>query len=163
MGEQAQVPIRPVAAPDEPMGFMEALILFGGLAIIFDGIGAVIGRISGLGVPVLSCLNIFLYIGAGFVAARYATKAAGVWASIAVASVDLVLGQLLVAAILPVYTDLSAQLTESVPTGYLAFLIVGVALISLISVLITGGICGLIGSAIAQSASFRPRYSYPTE
>lgn len=163
MDEQAGVPAREAAPPDEPMGLMEAVVMFGGLVVIIDGIGAVIGRLNGLNFQVLSCLSLLLYIAAGFVAARHTTFANGVWASIAVVSIDAILGQLLVAVIIPTYRELPAELLASVPEGFLAVIIVAAVLGVLISVLLTGLICGAIGAAIAGSAPFRPRYRYVTE
>lgn len=149
------------AAEDErPMGLLEAIILCGGLVVILDGIGAVIGRLNGLDVPVLACLNLFFYIGAGFIAARHYTKANGVWAGVAVAAIDAVLGQLLIAAILPTYRDAPAELIAQIPDGFLIAIIIGAVLATMISVLIGGAICGAIGAALSHAGPFRPRYSY---
>lgn len=162
MSEHAGAAAREKAI-DEPMGLLEAVILFGGLAVIFDGIGAVIGRLVGIDAPLLACLNIFLYIGAGFVAARYANIANGVWAGIAVVAIDAILGQLLVMAILPKYRELPTQLFASVPDGFLIVFVVAVAIGSLMSVMITGSICGVIGAAISHAGPFRPRYRYSAD
>ncbi len=167
MNEQAGVPAREATPPDEPMGLIEAIVLFGGLVVIIDGIGAVVKRLDGLNFLALSCLSLFvslaLYIGAGFVAARHTTFANGVWASIAVVSIDAILGQSLVAVITPSYRELPTELLASVPEGFLAIVIVAAVFGVLISVLLTGLICGAIGAAIAGSAPFRPRYRYITE
>jgi hypothetical protein len=160
MYNRAEVRAREKAESDQPMGLIEAIVLFGGLAVIFDGIGAVIGRLIGIDAPLFACLNIFLYIGAGFVAARYSTIANGVWAGIAAVSIDAVLGQLLLFAILPSYKTASADLLKQAPGGLVIVVIIVAVLAMVIGVLILGAICGAIGAAISHAGPFRPRQSW---
>jgi hypothetical protein len=160
MYNQAGIQAGERAKAEQPMGLLEAIVLFGGLAVILDGIGAVIGRLIGIEAPLFACLNIFLYIGAGFVAARYSTIANGVWAGIAVVSIDTVLGQLLLYMFLPSYKTASAGLLQQAPGGLVIAVIIGAVVATVIGALILGAICGAIGAAISHAGPFRPRYSW---
>ena len=160
MYNQADVQAYEMEEPERPAGLMEAIILFGGLVVIFDGIGAVIGRLTAVNVPVCACLNIFLYAGAGFMAARHWTIANGVWAGIGVASIDAVLGQVLIAAILPNYRELITGQIEQVSDGVLIAVLVGALFAMVIGALISGALFGAIGAAISHSGPFRPKYIY---
>jgi hypothetical protein len=164
MDTGANIDAYKVPADERPSGMLEAIILFGGLAIILQGIGAVIGRLNGIPFAVCACFNPFLYAAAGFMAARHWTIANGVWAGIAVASLDAVLGQLLSALILPeTYRNAQAELVAALPGGALIFIIVIAVFATLIGVLLFGSLFGVIGAAISHSGPFRPRYRYHWE
>lgn len=140
------------------MGLLEIVALCGGVLILVQGFGLVFGRLSGTNVALLSCLSPFFYIGAGFLAGRYATIANGVWAGIAVAAIDTVLSMIFAMFSLPSgFEQMQRQLTASVPAGFVGVIIVIAVLGMALNVLIGGSLCGAIGGAIAQSRPFRPR------
>jgi len=140
------------------VGLLEIVALCGGVLILVQGFGLVFGRLSGTNVALLSCLSPFFYIGAGFLAGRYATIANGVWAGIAVAAIDTVLSMIFAMFSLPSgFEQMQRQLTTSVPAGFVGVIIVIAVLGMALNVLIGGSLCGAIGGAIAQSRPFRPR------
>lgn len=145
-------------ADDEVMGLREAVILFGGLAIILQGIGAVIARMNGWTIAPTACLLPFLYGAAGFMGARHASIANGVWAAIAVASLDSTIGLLLAAVINPTpYRGFSEGMSAGVPGGVI-FVVLAIGLvIGVISILISGSLFGVIGAAISHASPFQPR------
>jgi hypothetical protein len=163
MYNRAEVRASERAESGQPMGLLEAIVLFGGLAVILDGIGAVIGRLIGIEAPLFACLNLFLYIGAGFVAARYSTIANGVWAGIGVVSIDTVVGQLLLYTILPSYKTASAGLLQQAPGGLVIAVIIGAVLATVIGALLLGALFGAIGAAISHAGPFRPKDIYYSE
>jgi hypothetical protein len=158
MYNQAEVQAYEGPVPERPMGLIEAIVLFGVLAVVFDGIGAVIGRLVGLDLPLCACLNVFLYVGAGFVAARHSTIANGIWAGIGAVSIDTVLGQLLLLAILPTYQTMLTNQFKQASGGVLIALTVGTIVVTVIVALIIGALFGAIGAAISHAGPFRPRY-----
>lgn len=139
----------------EVMGLREAVILFGGLAIIVQGLGAVLARLNGWSVAPTACLVPFIYAPAGFMGARHARIANGVWAGVAVASLDSTIGSLLAAVINPAsYRRFSEGLPPGAPGGAIVFTLV----IGIVFVLISGSLFGVIGAAIAHANLFRPRH-----
>lgn len=151
---------------DRPMTMLEAALFFGVLALILDGIGAVIGRATGLNVPVCICGNVFLYAAAGFVAARYTATVNGVWAGIMVASLDSVFGQLMFMGILPGYRGMmlsSAESQQLIPGGVLAMVIVLYVIVGAIGTVIIGSFWGFLGAAVSQLGPFRPKVAYYDE
>ncbi len=156
---EQRINVEPVAvADDEVMGLREAVILFGGLAIIFQGLGAVLARINGWPLAPTACLIPFIYAAAGFMGARHASIANGVWAGVAVASLDSTIGVLLAGVINPVpYRRLSESMSAGAPGGAI-FLGLAIGLMmGIIFVLITGTLFGVIGAAISHASPFRPR------
>lgn len=152
--------ISPHDRSDQPamMGLLEVVSLCGGILVLVQGFGLVLGRLSGTNVALLSCLSPFFYIGAGFLAGRYTTIANGVWAGIAVAAIDTVVGMIFSLFSLPSnFAQLQGQLTTAVPAGLVGVVIVIAVLGMSLNVLITGSLCGAIGGAIAQSRPFGPR------
>lgn len=160
MYNQAEVQQYDEPIHERPMGLVEAIVLFGGLAIILDGIGAVIGRLVGINVPIFACLNIFLYIGAGFVAARHSTIPNGIWAGIGAVSLDTVLGQLLLFAILPNYQGAITDQLKEASSSLLVAVTIGAIFGTVIGALIIGALFGVIGAAISHAGPFRPKYIY---
>jgi hypothetical protein len=155
--QHAEITPRDGAAPSAPMGLLEIVALCSGVLILVQGFGLVFGRVTGTNVGLLSCLSPFFYIGAGFLAGRYATIANGVWAGIAVAALDAVLSMVFALFSLPSgFEQLQRQLTASVPAGFVGVIIVIAILGMALNVLIGGSLCGAIGGAIAQSRPFRP-------
>ncbi len=144
---------------DEVMGLREAVILFGGLAIIVQGLGAVLARLNGWSVAPTACLIPFIYAAAGFMGARHASIANGVWAGVAVASLDSTIGVLLAAVINPAsYRRFSDGLPPGAPGGAIVFALAIGLVIGVVFVLISGSLFGVIGAAIAHASPFRPRH-----
>jgi hypothetical protein len=146
-------------ADDEVIGLREAVLLFGGLAIIFQGLGAVLARINGWPIAPTACLIPFIYAAAGFMGARHASIANGVWAGIAVASLDSTLGVLLAGVINPApYRGFSEGISAGTPGGATFFVLaIGLAL-GVFFVFVFGAFFGVIGAAISHSSPFRPRH-----
>lgn len=156
----------PAEQGERPMSMLEAALFFGVLVLILDAIGAVIGRATGLHVPVLVCANVFIYAATGFVAARYTATVNGVWAGIMVASLDSVFGQMIYLAILPGYRELlttSAAAQRIIPIGIIGVVIVLYVIVLAITTVIIGAFWGFLGAAIAQTGPFRPKYRYIDE
>ena len=151
---------------EAPMSMLEAALFFGVLAIILDGFGLMIGRFTGADAPVLACLNPLLYIAAGFVGARYATVANGVWTGIMTATIDMIGGLMLTFLILPQYRDMfqeSSTLGSRLPAS---FVMVGggvLFVIIVVSTLISGSFFGVIGAAFSRLKPFRPQETYAEE
>ncbi len=143
---------------DEVMGLREAVILFGGLAIIVQGLGAVLARLNGWPIAPTAYLVPFIYAAAGFMGARHASIANGVWAGIAVASLDSTIGVLLAAVINPAsYRRLPEGLPPGAPGGVIVFALAIGLIIGVVFVLISGSLWGVIGAAISHASPFRPR------
>jgi hypothetical protein len=162
----------PYADPDpqqegeRPMTMLEAALFFGVLVVILDAIGAVIGRATGLNIPVCVCGNVFLYAAAGFVAARYTATINGVWAGIMAAALDTIFGQLVFMAILPGYREMimsSAESQQMIPVGVLAIVLVLYVFGATIATVIVGAFWGFLGAAVAQLKPFRPAVHYVEE
>ncbi len=154
----AEMTTRDSAAPSTPMGLLEVVALCGGLLILVQGFGLVFGRLSGTNVALLSCLSPFFSIAAGFLAGRYTTIANGVWAGIAVAVIDTVLGMVFAMLSLPSgFEQMQRQLATTAPGGLVGFIIVFVVILANVNVLIVGSLCGAIGGAIGRSGPFRLR------
>ncbi|HEY8600676.1 MAG TPA: hypothetical protein VIL85_19725 [Thermomicrobiales bacterium] len=156
--QQAEITPHNRTAPSAPMGLLEIVALCGGILILIQGFGLVFGRLSGTNVSLLSCLSPFFYIGAGLLAGRYATIANGVWAGIAVAAIDTVVGMVFALFSLPSgFEQMQRQLGTAAPAGLVGFIIVFVVILACLNVLIVGSLCGAIGGVIGRSGPFRPR------
>ena len=160
----------PPEGGDRPLTMLETALFFGVLALIFDGVGAVIGRASGAGMPLCLCgtflVTLALCAAAGFVGARYTAVVNGVWAGIMVAALDAVFGQLIYLAVLPGYRELAlrgSQLPEGVSSGALTFAIVSTVVIGAVFTILGGAFWGFIGAALSQSRAFRPKTAYAEE
>ena len=152
---------------DRPMSMLEAALFFGVLAIIVDGIGAVVGRLSGTAGGLCVCgtflATLAFCAAAGFVAARYTVVVNGVWAGIMVAALDSVFGQLIYLVALPSYRELSlrgSQLPEGVSSGALTFAIVFTVIVGAIFTILGGAFWGFIGAALSHLRVFRPQAAY---
>jgi hypothetical protein len=75
-------------------------------------------------------------------------------------SVDTVLGQLLLFAILPNYQAAVTDQLKGVSSGLLIAVIIGAVFGTVVGALIAGALFGAIGAAISQAGPFRPRYTY---
>jgi hypothetical protein len=156
----------PAESRDQPMSMLEAALFFGILVLILDAIGAVIGRATGLNLPVCICGNVFLYAAAGFVAARYTAVINGVWAGIMTAALDATFGQLVFMGILPGYREMmttSAETQQLIPIGIIGVVIVIYVLVAALMTMFVGAFWGFLGAAISQSGPFRPKVYYAEE
>ena len=155
--QHAGMTSRDSADPSASMGLLEVVALCGGVLILVQGFGLVFGRLSGTNVALLSCLSPLFYIAAGFLAGRYTTIANGVWAGIAVAVLDTVLGMVFAMLSLPNgFEQMQRQLADTAPAGIVGFSIVFAVIVASVNVLIVGSLCGAIGGAIGRSRPFRP-------
>jgi hypothetical protein len=148
---------------EQPMSMLDAALFFGVLAVIFDGIGLAIGRVTGIDAPVLACINPLLYVAAGFVGARYAAIANGVWAGIMTATLDTIFGTALIFLILPEYRDMfqqSSSMGSRLPSSFLVVGIIFVFIIMVVWTLLAGSFFGFIGGAISRVGIFRPKDDY---
>ena len=140
-----------------PMGLLEIGFLFGGLAFLIDGLSLVLFYGLHPFFIALQCLIPFVYIGAGFAAARRTAVANGVWAAIVVASLDTLCGLGLYLFLRAADVAQAAETARLLPAGATAF-IIPLALVSLVSRVILGGLLwGGIGGKIGQAVAPGPR------
>ena len=155
---------------DRPLSMLEAALFFGVLSLIVDGFGAVVGRVSGIGVSLCLCgtflVTLAFCAAAGFVAARYTAVVNGVWAGIMVAALDAVFGQLIYFVALPEARELSllgSQVPDGVASGAIGFAIIFTVIIGAIVTIIIGAFWGFIGAAISHLGVFRPQTTFVEE
>jgi hypothetical protein len=151
---------------EQPMSMLEAGIFFAVLSLLIDGISAIIGRATGVGVLFCLCGGLFATLaccaGAGFVGARYTAVVNGVWAGIMVAAINSVFSQLIYIAALPAYREwkfLDSQTSGTVSTGSAIGMVLGV-IIGALFTMFGGAFFGFIGAAFSQLGIFRPKDVY---